>query len=68
MTHVSNSVEASIYKLTQEVGTHTLHFYVYENERKEMPCDHPLSNDELFDIMITCGKEWQDEQHSEDIY
>lgn len=65
MTHVSNSVTASIYKLTQDVGTHTLHFFVYGNEWKEEPCDRHLTNDELFDRMIQYGREYQDKQHSE---
>jgi len=66
MTYISKSVEASIYKLTQEAGTYTLRFYVYDQEQKTIPYDHVLDNDELFNIMVDLGRVWQAEQNSEE--
>ena len=65
MTHKANGVNLGIYKLTQEYPSNTLRFYVYNGLEKEMESDHKMTNDELYNIMMDCGREWQEHRREE---
>lgn len=65
MTHVSNAISASIYRLTQEYPTNELQFFVYNNLVKTIPYDRHLTQDEMLEIMIDCGREWQEQNRGE---
>lgn len=68
MTHLSNSVTASIYKVEQEYPTNELRFFVYNSLVKTVPCDSRKTNDELLEIMIEYGREWQERNREGDNY
>lgn len=56
------SVEASIYRLEQDVNTRVLSFYMYHNVIKTLPCDHLCTMPELFDKLCDLCSEHKREE------